>query len=55
MSDKAKTAAIPRARKSRKRRMAQVLELLEKEVWPSIPRKLLGRPLTKSEREKILG
>ena len=38
-----------------KRRMAQVLDFLEKEIWPNIPPDLLGRPLTKQERENILG
>ena len=36
-------------------RLAQVLDFLEKEIWPSVPRNLLGRPMTKKEREKILG
>src|ERR1051325_6585608 len=31
------------------------LDYLEKEVWPTIPRKLRGRRLTKNERERILG
>jgi len=38
-----------------KRRLAQVLDFLEKEVWPNVPRELLGRPVTKKERERILG
>jgi hypothetical protein len=35
--------------------MAQVLDFLENEIWSNIPRKLLGRPVTKKEREAILG
>lgn len=37
------------------RRLSQVLDFLEKEIWPTIPRKLLGRPVLKKERERILG
>ncbi len=37
------------------RRLSQVLDFLEKEIWPTIPRKLLGRRITKRERERILG
>ena len=65
MTGESKTAAILRALEERrerlvlgpsaKHRLAQVLDFLEKEVWPSVPRKLLGRPVTKKEREKILG
>lgn len=60
-----KTAAILRAleerkdriavQQSRNRRMAQALDFLENEIWPNIPRKLLGRRVTKKERERILG
>ena len=65
MTGESKTAAILRALEERKerlslgssgkRRLVQVLDFLEKEVWPAVPRKLLGRPVTKKEREKILG
>jgi hypothetical protein len=37
------------------RRMAQVLDFLENEIWSGIPRELLGRPITKKEREALLG
>lgn len=40
---------------SGKRRMAQALDFLEKEIWPNIPHHLLGRHVTKKEREDILG
>ncbi len=39
---------------SGKRRMAQALDFLEREIWSSVPKKMLGRPVTKSERERIL-
>jgi len=65
MTGESKTAAILRALEERKerialapsgkRRMAQALDFLEKEIWPNIPRKLLGRRVTKRERERILG
>src|ERR1051326_2021906 len=54
VTDKAK-AAIVRTQRSRKRRLARVLDLLENEIWPSIPKEFLGRRLTKREREEILG
>lgn len=40
---------------SNKRRLSQVLDFLENEIWPTIPKKLLGRPILKKERERILG
>jgi hypothetical protein len=65
ITGESKTAVILRSleeRRSRidsgrsgKRRLAQVLDFLEREIWPSVPRKLLGRPVTKKERERILG
>lgn len=65
MTGESKTAVILRSleeRRSRidggpsgKRRMAQVLDFLEREIWPTVPRKWMGRPVTKKERERILG
>lgn len=66
MTGESKTAAILRALEERKERvvrrgpggrprLAQVLDFLENEVWPNIPRKQLGRPISKKEREQILG
>ena len=65
MTGETKTAAIRRALEERKqrlalgpsaeRRLAQTLDFLKKEVWPNIPRKFLGRGVTKKEREEILG
>jgi antitoxin VapB len=65
MTGESKTAAILRAleerterialRPSGKRRLAQALDFLEREIWPNIPRKLQGRRVTKRERERILG
>ena len=61
-----KTAVILRALEERKERimqrgaagrprLAQVLDFLENEVWPNVPTKGRGRPMTKRERERILG
>lgn len=65
LTGETKTAAILRALEERrerialgqsgKPRLAQALDFLEREIWPNIPRKLLGRRVTKSERERILG
>lgn len=65
MTGESKTAAILRAleerrervalRPSGKRRLAQALDFLEREIWPSIPPRFLGRRVTKTERERILG
>jgi antitoxin VapB len=44
ITGESKTAVILRA-----------LDFLENEIWSHIPRKLLGRPVTKREREQILG
>ena len=60
-----KTAAILHALEERRERLAidpsgtprlaQALDFMEREIWPNIPRKLLGRRVTKREREQILG
>ena len=65
LTGESKTAAVLRALEERRerlalglsgtQRMAQALDYLEKEIWPNIPRKLLGRRLSKKERERILG
>ena len=36
-------------------RRAALRALLEEEIWPRIPKRLLGRGVTKQEREEILG
>ena len=65
LTGESKTATILRALEERRervelgpsgqRRLAQVLDFLEREIWPTIPPKLLGRGVTKSERERLLG
>jgi hypothetical protein len=36
-------------------READVLRYLEREVWPSVPKGVLGRRLTRREEDQILG
>jgi len=36
-------------------RQAALMRLLEEEIWPQIPRELVGRGPTKKEREQLLG
>ena len=65
MARETKTEAIRRALEERKARLAsagtkeaklrQLRHYLEREVWPRIPADILGKPVTKEEREAILG
>lgn len=65
ITGESKTATILRALEERReriarepsgrRRLAQALDFLEKEIWPNIPSRLLGRRVSKKEREQILG
>jgi hypothetical protein len=65
MTGESKTATILRALEERRERivrkpnehprMANVIDFLEKEIWPNVPKSLLGRRLAKKERERILG
>lgn len=65
MTGESKTEAIRRALIERKRKLAMhgeaasrregILRLLEEEIWPQIPPRLLGRRISRKEREKILG
>jgi len=66
VTGESKTAVILRALEERRERvmrqstegrprLAQVLDFLENEIWPNIPRKHRGRPTAKRERERILG
>ena len=66
ITGESKTAAILRALEERnerlmhpgvagRRRLAQVLDFLEREIWPNVPRKDRGRIMSKRERERILG
>ena len=44
-----------RLRVVKRDREAEVLRYLEREVWPSVPKGVLGRHLTRREEDHILG
>lgn len=44
-----------RAAESREDRAASIRRVLEEEIWPLVPADVRGKPLTKAEREEILG
>lgn len=44
-----------RRRISRRDRGEALRQLLEDEIWPQIPPEVLGKPVSKEEREAILG
>ncbi len=43
------------AEHGRKRSKEQIIEYFRKEVWPHIPKAMLGKRLSKREREAMLG
>ena len=64
LTGESKTEAIRKALEERRRRLkgvvpserrARLLRLLRERVWPSIPKKELGRRLTQAEEDAILG
>ena len=65
MTGESKTRAIRVALQERRARLAiravhrdrgeEMRRFLEEEIWPQIPRKALGRRLTRRERDAILG
>ncbi len=65
LAKETKTEAIRRALMERKERLAirrvnpgkaeRLRRLLEEEIWPTIPPDVRGKPITKEEREAILG
>jgi antitoxin VapB len=65
MAGESKTRAIRSALAERKERLAlrvgkrnrheDLLRLLREEIWPSVPRSVLGRRVPRRERERILG
>jgi antitoxin VapB len=65
LAQETKTEAIRRALEQRlarlsaeggrKRSKEHIIEYLRKEVWPNIPKEVLGKRISKREREKILG
>jgi antitoxin VapB len=64
MTGESKTEAIGRALEERRRRLKgtsaagrreRVLRFLEKSVWASVPKRQLGRRLSRAEEDEILG
>jgi antitoxin VapB len=65
LAKETKTEAIRRSLIDRKQRLLvrrvdagkreRLLRLLESRIWPSIPADVLGKPVSKEEKEAILG
>jgi antitoxin VapB len=65
LAGETKTEAIRRALEERRRRLvlrvgrkdrrADVMRVLERDIWPHIPRRMLGKRLSRAEEDRILG
>jgi len=65
LAGESKTESIRRALEERvarlrlrvvsRNREADILRHLEREVWPLVPKRILGRRLTRREEDRILG
>ena len=65
LTGESKTEAIRRALEERKGRLAfrvvkkdrqaDVLRFLRREIWPTVPRRLIGRRLSRKQEDAILG
>lgn len=65
LTGESKTEAIRRALEERKRRLSfqvvrsdrkeHLLAFLEQEIWPVVPKKELGRRMSRAEEDKLLG
>jgi antitoxin VapB len=65
LTGETKTRAVKVALQERRARLAvrrgprdlhaELVRFLETEVWPQVPRRILGRRTSKREREQILG
>ena len=65
LTGESNTEAIRQALEERKQRLLhqvpqgqrkpQLIRFMETAIWPKIPRRLLGRKLTRREEERILG
>ena len=65
LAGESKTRAVKIALQERRERLAlrvvrrdrgqEILRFLEEEVWPQVPRGVLGKRLSRREREAILG
>jgi len=65
LANETKTEAIRRALEERRakleshesyeERLKRITDYFRKEVWPTLPPEVLGKTITKEEREEILG
>ena len=65
LTGESKTEAIRKALQERRARLAlaggiegkaeRYLAYLSKEVWPRVPKPIRGKPVTRAERDRILG
>lgn len=65
LTGETKTRAVRVALEERKQRLARgrspnertrrLVDLLEGEIWPQVPPEVLGRPISREQREAILG
>lgn len=65
MTGESKTGAIRSALADRKERLAyrigrrdrrkELLRILEEEIWPAVPRSVIGKRISKKEEARILG
>lgn len=65
LTGETKTRAVRTALEERKQRLARglspgkrarrLIDLLEGEIWPQVPLEVLGKPLSRKQREAILG
>ena len=65
LAGETKTRAVKVALQERKERLSRqasqrqradgLRRFLEEELWPQVPSEILGKPLTRAEREAILG
>ena len=65
MTGDTKTGAIRSALADRKERLSyrvgrrdkrnELLRILEEEIWPAVPRSVIGKRISKKEQERILG
>jgi antitoxin VapB len=65
LSNETKTEAIRKALLDRRNRLAlqrtradrsdRIMTLLQSRIWPQIPREVFGKPMSRREKEAILG
>lgn len=63
LAGESKTAAVREALRERRDRLSAERDkraqnfrrFLEEEIWPHVPPEVRGKPITKAEREEILG